>query len=84
MSTVYYYSCLLTVYYYSCLHSCLHVYFSYIFITQAGIVGKQGVAAPVSIRLVCQPCFICQLLHHCVNASRSCYNIAPHLLHTRL
>jgi hypothetical protein len=33
------------------------------------MVGKQGVAAPVSSRLVCQPCFICQLLHHCVNAS---------------
>jgi hypothetical protein len=37
--------------------------------TQAGMVGKQGVAAPVSSRLVCQPCFMCQLLHHCVNDS---------------
>jgi hypothetical protein len=36
-------------------------------------VGKQGVAAPVSSRLVCQPCFICQLLHHCVNASLLLY-----------
>jgi hypothetical protein len=38
-------------------------------IPSAGMVGKQGVAATVSSRLVCQPCFICQLLHHCVNAS---------------
>jgi hypothetical protein len=38
-------------------------------IPTAGMVGKQGVAAPVSSRLVCQPCFLCQLLHHCVNAS---------------
>jgi hypothetical protein len=37
-------------------------------IPSAGMVGKQGVAAPVSSRLVCQPCFMCQLLHHCVNA----------------
>jgi hypothetical protein len=36
-------------------------------IPSAGMVGKQGVAATVSSRLVCQPCFICQLLHHCVN-----------------
>jgi hypothetical protein len=35
----------------------------------AGMVGKQGVAAPVNSRLVCQPCFVRQLLHHCVNAS---------------
>jgi hypothetical protein len=34
-----------------------------------GVQGKQGVAAPVSSRLVCQPCFMCQLLHHCVNDS---------------
>jgi hypothetical protein len=27
----------------------------------------------VSSRLVCQPCFICQLLHHCVNASLLLY-----------
>jgi hypothetical protein len=26
-------------------------------------------AHTVSSRLVCQPCFLCQLLHHCVNAS---------------
>jgi hypothetical protein len=42
-------------------------------IPSAGMVGKQGVAAPVSSRLVCQPCFICQLLHHCVNASLLLY-----------
>jgi hypothetical protein len=35
---------------------------------------KQGVAAPISSRLVCQPCFICQLLHHCVNASLLLYS----------
>jgi hypothetical protein len=38
-----------------------------------GMVGKQGVAAPVSSRLVCQPCFMCQLLHHCVNDSLLLY-----------
>jgi hypothetical protein len=43
-------------------------------IPSAGMVGKQGVTAPVSIRLVCQPCFICQLLHHCVNASLLLYS----------
>jgi uncharacterized membrane protein len=43
-------------------------------IPSAGMVGKQGVAAPVSSRLVvCQPCFMCQLLHHCVNASLLLY-----------
>jgi hypothetical protein len=44
-------------------------------IPSAGMVGKQGVAAPVSSRLVChQPCFVCQLLHHCVNASLLLYS----------
>jgi hypothetical protein len=38
-------------------------------IPSAGMVGKQGVVAPVSSRSVCQPCFICQLLYHCVNAN---------------
>jgi hypothetical protein len=42
-------------------------------IPSAGMAGKQGVAAPVSSRLVCQPCFMCQLLHHCVNASLLLY-----------
>jgi hypothetical protein len=45
-------------------------------IPSAGMVGKQGVAAPVSSRLVCQPCFMCQLLHHCVNASLLLYKIS--------
>jgi hypothetical protein len=45
-------------------------------IPSAGMVGKQGVAAPVSSRLVCQPCFMCQLLHHCVNDSLLLYNYA--------
>jgi hypothetical protein len=44
------------------------------------MVGKQGVAAPVSSRFVCQPCFICQLLHHCVNASLLLYR---QVIHTR-
>jgi hypothetical protein len=37
---------------------------------------QQGVAAPVSSRLVCQPCFMCQLLHHCVNDSLLLYTAA--------
>jgi hypothetical protein len=44
-------------------------------IPSAGMVGKQGVAAPVSSRLVCQPCFMCQLLHHCVNDSLLLYQL---------
>jgi hypothetical protein len=44
-------------------------------IPSAGMVGRQGVAAPVDSRLVCQPCFICQLLHHCVNASLLLYQL---------
>jgi hypothetical protein len=44
-------------------------------IPSAGMVGKQGVPAPVSSRLVCQPCFMCQLLHHCVNANLLLYTV---------
>jgi hypothetical protein len=52
----------------------MHVVF--ITLYSADMVGKQGVAAPVSSRLVCQPCFMCQLLHHCVNASLLLHYVA--------
>jgi hypothetical protein len=56
----------------------------YLKFSLAGMVGKQGVAALVSSQFwdIVQQCYICQLLHHCVNASLLLYLMTDNHKHS--